>query len=96
MFTSSPESLQASQSVGSSPNDSEITTSPLESMANALTIPPIHVDHVANAICVALDSASEVRGVVGVRQMRKLLGWENHARDSDSHITPAAHRDPGI
>jgi hypothetical protein len=50
--------------------------SPLESIANALIIPPIHVDHVAEAICLTLDSsAHSVRGVVGVKQMRQLIGW---------------------
>ncbi|KAH9951469.1 mitochondrial protein [Amylocystis lapponica] len=52
------------------------TTSPLDSVANALTIPPIHVDHVAEAICIAADQArSDVSGVVGVQEMRELIGW---------------------
>jgi hypothetical protein len=50
------------------------SVSPLESMANMLTIPPIHVDHVAEAICVAFES-QDVRGIVGVRRMRELIGW---------------------
>ncbi|KAI6005631.1 hypothetical protein EDD15DRAFT_2384340 [Pisolithus albus] len=50
--------------------------STLNSMANALTIPPIHVDHVAEAICVALDPRrTDVKGVVGVKEMRELIGW---------------------
>ncbi|KAI6109477.1 hypothetical protein F5141DRAFT_1275939 [Pisolithus sp. B1] len=50
--------------------------SALNSMANALTIPPIHVDHVAEAICVALDPRrTDVKGVVGVKEMRELIGW---------------------
>ena len=49
---------------------------PLHSMANAMTIPPIHVDHVAEAICVALDPARrDVSGVVDVKGMRELIGW---------------------
>lgn len=54
-------------------------TSALESMANALTIPPIHVDHVAEAICTALDSSRlpAVSGVVGVKKMRELIGWSD-------------------
>jgi hypothetical protein len=52
--------------------------SPLDSMANLLTVPPIHVEQVAQAICVALDPAREdVHGVVGVYRMRELLGWES-------------------
>jgi hypothetical protein len=54
--------------------------SPLDSMANLLTVPPIHVEQVAQAICVALDPAREdVQGVVGVHRMRELLGWETRA-----------------
>jgi len=49
--------------------------SPFESMANALETPPIHVDHVADAIMIALDSRKSVRGVVGVQRMRELIGW---------------------
>jgi len=52
-----------------------VSSSPLDSVANALTIPPIHVEHVAEAICVALDPTGDVRGVVGVRMMRELIGW---------------------
>ncbi|KAI6150431.1 hypothetical protein BKA82DRAFT_993276 [Pisolithus tinctorius] len=56
------------------PNSGLATT--LNSMANALTIPPIHVDHVAEAICVALDpQRTDVKGVVGVKEMRELIGW---------------------
>ncbi|KAG6866961.1 hypothetical protein C0991_003877 [Blastosporella zonata] len=51
------------------------TTSSLDSIANALIIPPIHVDHVAAAVCAVLDSADPVRGVVGVQRMRELIGW---------------------
>ncbi|KAF8921243.1 mitochondrial protein [Mucidula mucida] len=46
----------------------------LESVPNALTIPPIHVDHVGEAICAALENET-VKGVVGVREMRELIGW---------------------
>lgn len=46
-----------------------------ESMANALETPPIHVDHVADAIMIALDSRKGVRGIVGVQRMRELIGW---------------------
>ena len=53
----------------------ETRTSPLESIANALTTRPIHVDTVAEAVCVALDPSRGVRGVVGVNAMRELLGW---------------------
>ncbi|KAG6851021.1 hypothetical protein H0H93_004508 [Arthromyces matolae] len=57
--------------------------SSLESFANALSIPPIHVDHVAKAVCVALDSENPVRGVIGVRQMRELIGWAEQTRRAE-------------
>ena len=47
----------------------------LDSVANALTIPPIHVDHVADAICIAIEDQT-VHGPVNVRDMRRLIGWE--------------------
>lgn len=49
--------------------------SSLDSVANALTIPPIHVEHVADAICIAIEDQM-VRGLVGVKDMRRLIGWE--------------------
>ncbi|KXN86881.1 hypothetical protein AN958_09476 [Leucoagaricus sp. SymC.cos] len=58
--------------------------SPFESVANALEIPPIHVDHVADAILVALDSRSSVRGAVGVKRMRELIGWSESGANSGS------------
>ncbi|KAF8892539.1 hypothetical protein BD779DRAFT_1509560 [Infundibulicybe gibba] len=48
--------------------------SPLESMANCLVTPPIHVDSIAEAVCFVL-STEEVHGVVDVHKMRDLIGW---------------------
>lgn len=56
-------------------------TSPLESIANALTTRPIHVDTVAEAVCAALDPSRGVRGVIGVSAMRELLGWTETRRE---------------
>ncbi|KIJ69272.1 hypothetical protein HYDPIDRAFT_105883 [Hydnomerulius pinastri MD-312] len=56
-------------------------SSPLNSIANALSIPPIHVEHVAEAICAALDPARDVRGVVGVTEMRELIGWSEKGQE---------------
>ena len=48
--------------------------SALDSVARALSLPPIHVDQVAEAICVAADNErTDVRGVYGVREMRELI-----------------------
>ncbi|KDQ60943.1 hypothetical protein JAAARDRAFT_55673 [Jaapia argillacea MUCL 33604] len=56
--------------------------SPLESMANAMTIPPIHVEHVAEAIAIAVDpSRIDIRGVYGVREMRELIGWSEKGQE---------------
>ncbi|KAI0798011.1 NAD-P-binding protein [Abortiporus biennis] len=63
-----------SSAFSSGPSSSLISPSPLESVANALTIPPIHVDHVAEAICIAVED-EHVNGVYGVNDMRALIGW---------------------
>jgi len=56
--------------------DLDMQPSALSSIANALTVPPIHVDHVAEAICkVVLDDT--VEGVVDVKRMRELIGWSS-------------------
>jgi hypothetical protein len=48
--------------------------SSLDSIARALSLPPIHVDQVAEAICVAADSErTDVHGVYGVRKMQDLI-----------------------
>ncbi|KAG5650765.1 hypothetical protein H0H81_011104 [Sphagnurus paluster] len=79
-----PPSLPTPSSVlrhlGSQLLRSANATSSLESIANALSIPPIHVDHVAEAVCVAL--MKPIHGVVGVREMRELIGWSEHGRET--------------
>lgn len=47
----------------------------LNSIANAMVIPPIHVDHVAEAVCITLEAGEEVQGVVDVKRMRDMVGW---------------------
>ncbi|KAG6898373.1 hypothetical protein C0992_009048 [Termitomyces sp. T32_za158] len=77
-----PHSLPTPSSVlrhvGARLRHENTSTSSLESIANALTTPPIHVDHVAMAVCAVLDSDNPVRGVIGVQQMRALVGWAEH------------------
>lgn len=65
-----------------------ISFSPLDAIANALTIPPIHVDHVAEAICTAVNiGRTDVKGVVGVKEMRELIGWSQKGqRQSEAHL----------
>jgi hypothetical protein len=49
-------------------------SSGLDSVARALSLPPIHVDQVAEAICAAADEErGDVRGKYGVREMRELI-----------------------
>jgi len=49
-----------------------------DAVANALTIPPIHVDHVGEAIAIAVDvDRDDIRGVYGVGEMRDLMGWRS-------------------
>lgn len=46
----------------------------MQSVQCAVTIPPIHVDHVGEAVCEAIQEDS-ISGPVGVWQMRRMLGW---------------------
>jgi hypothetical protein len=47
------------------------------SLANLLSIPPIHVDTIAQAICRILESESRSEGpVVGVSDMRRIAGFD--------------------
>ncbi|KAI0647083.1 NAD-P-binding protein [Trametes meyenii] len=55
--------------------------SPLHALARSLTIPPIHVDHVAEAVCIAANNARpDVRGPYGVAEMRELIGWHQKGK----------------
>ena len=48
------------------------------SIANALTLPPIHVDHVAKSIVKALEDDS-IEGVLDVQRMRAMLGFKDQS-----------------
>jgi len=65
--------LRSLGSIYESSSSSHIGSS-LDSLANALTIPPVHVDHVAAVICTTLDPTNDIRGVVDVLRMRAILG----------------------
>lgn len=75
-----PSSLLRSLGSIYTPPPSNHIGSSLDSLANALIIPPIHVDHVANAVCITLDPANDIRGVVDVQRMRAILGWAEEER----------------
>jgi hypothetical protein len=55
------------------------------SIQRAVTIPPIHVDHVGEAVCEAIQDG-KVNGPMGVLEMRKLLGWTEDQAPSDSYV----------
>lgn len=75
--------LRSLGSIYESSSSSHLGSS-LDSLANALTIPPIHVDHVAEAICITLDPTNDIRGVVDVRRMRAILGWADKDRSGQA------------
>ncbi|KAF8519054.1 hypothetical protein JB92DRAFT_3112624 [Gautieria morchelliformis] len=53
--------------------------SALHALATTLELSPIHVDHVAEAVCRAIER-QDVRGPVGLRRMRELIGWGERER----------------
>ncbi|KZT26534.1 NAD-P-binding protein [Neolentinus lepideus HHB14362 ss-1] len=64
------------------PAPSGVAPSTLDSIANAMTIPPIHVEHVAEATVIAADNARvDVRGPYGVEKMRELIGWSQKGQE---------------
>lgn len=73
----------AARSAGPAAGTGLVHPSPLDSLANILTIPPIHVEHVAEAISVAADVRSvDVEGPLGVHAMRALIGWKEKGLDA--------------
>lgn len=52
----------------------------LRSIKRAVDIPPIHVDHVGEAVCEAI-AREDVAGPLSVWDMRNLLGWTNGSND---------------
>lgn len=86
----SPISLlsRLASSLESTPVSSDSTSAldgPIDSITRSMTIPPIHVDHVGEAVCESIER-SDVNGPVGVWEMRKMLGW-TEGRDSDTFIS---------
>ncbi|KAL1747528.1 hypothetical protein HDZ31DRAFT_72173 [Schizophyllum fasciatum] len=69
-----PTPASIMRSLASSGNGPSDLPSALASVANALTIPPMHVDHVAEAIVRAVNDET-VSGPLDVVQMRDLIGW---------------------
>lgn len=67
-----------SHNSGINTKESGFEPSALASLANVLVIPPIHVDHVAEAVCKVIMDDS-VEGIVNVERMRELIGWSERA-----------------
>jgi len=47
----------------------------IRALAEMMELPPVHLDHVAEAICKAIEDEG-VRGVVGLKGIRELVGWK--------------------
>lgn len=43
-------------------------------MALTLELPPIHLDHVGEAVCKSIERR-DITGPIGLRKMRQLIGW---------------------
>jgi len=69
------------------PYATDKTPSALTSMANLLSTPPIHLDHLGEAICLSLDPTKGIRGVLGVRDMRELIGLSASQSGPDTSTT---------
>ncbi|KAJ7109437.1 hypothetical protein C8R44DRAFT_634992 [Mycena epipterygia] len=68
------------------PPVSQHTPSPIVSVANAFTTPPMHVDHVGAAAVQACVNGG-ISGVLGVKEMREAIGWgENEAQSAESRL----------
>ena len=76
----------ATSNPGVKEDATDLDPSPLASIANALTVPPIHVDHVAEAICKAVNDDS-IEGIVDVIRMRELIGWISKGRNVRSSVS---------
>lgn len=69
-----PASLQLSNIFPTSP--SKLLSPASTSLASLLTIPPIHVDTIGEAVCMSIEDEA-VRGVVGVKEMRRMLRFDD-------------------
>jgi hypothetical protein len=78
------------------PEDENSTSGPttvgntLRSIKRVVDIPPIHVDHVGEAVCEAI-AREDVSGPLNVWDMRKLLGWTDSSSDHSFKYREASH-----
>ncbi|KAG9004260.1 hypothetical protein FRB94_002480 [Tulasnella sp. JGI-2019a] len=73
-------SMVAPRKSADSEESSSVEPSALSSMANALEVPPIHVDTVADAIVEIVQHRPDVCGPVGVEAMRDIIGWHRQSK----------------
>lgn len=62
----------------------------LKSIKRAVDTPPIHVDHVGEAVCEAI-AREDVSGPLSVWDMRKLLGWTDSSSNDTFEYREASH-----
>jgi len=65
-----------------------LVDNPIDSVTRAMTIPPIHVDHVGEAVCESIER-DDVNGPVGVWEMRRMIGWVEKGRDNSDAFAKA-------
>jgi hypothetical protein len=71
-----PDQLRLSKLFPSSQASSSSTPPATSSLAALLTIPPIHVDTIAEAVCQSIEDDS-IRGIVDVRRMRLMSNYDD-------------------
>jgi len=69
-----PTPSRVLRALASNPPSPEQLPSALNAMANTFELQPIHLDHVAEAICKAIEQ-KDIHGPVGLKKMRQLIGW---------------------
>jgi hypothetical protein len=56
------------------PASDVVRATPMDSLANTLVLPPVHVDHVAEAACTALDQDRvDLSGPIGVQGIKDII-----------------------
>lgn len=70
-----PPALRFAPAYRSPRQPAEAVPSAFQSFASLLSVPPIHVDAVGEAVCRSI-AAPEVDGVVDVARMRQMLGFD--------------------
>lgn len=96
----SPFSTQNQSSIEDDAEEGSWLSTALRSSANAMQIPPMHVDHVALAACLAIETSSSTtsaknewddgNAILGVSEMREMIGWSWDEARQTGHGSQAA------